>query len=134
LVGGASELTPVARKVRKGFLVISGVVESPGIFEEDDAFWMNGKEIGYFQDGGHVFGLRLTKREISARRADLKTDPRVTLKASSDWIHMTLATPSDVILALELAAVAADAHRPAKGVPLAPPPTGVKLERMRRFH
>jgi hypothetical protein len=124
----------VARKVRKGFLAIDGVLESPGIFGDDDAFWMNGKEIGYFQHGGEVFGLRLTKQEISARRAELRTDPRVTLKASSDWIHMTLSKPSDATLALELAAVAAKVHEPAKGVPLALPPSGAKLERMRRFH
>ena len=131
---GKSKLTPVAREVRKGLLAIDGVLESSGIFGDDDAFWVNGKEIGYFTDGGDVLGLRLTKPEIRARRAALKDDPRVVLKASSDWLHVTISKPSDVPFALELAAVAAAAHRPAHGVPLAPPLVGAKLERMRRFH
>jgi hypothetical protein len=110
------------------------VLESPGIFADDDAFWVNGKEIGYFRDRGQVLGLRLTKREISARRAALKVDPRVVLKPSSDWLHLRIAKQSDVAFALELASIAAAAHRSADGTALALPPVGAKLERMRRFH
>jgi len=129
-----TRLTPVARKVRKGFLALDGVLESAGIFAEEDAFWVNGKEIGYFADGGEVLGLRLTKREISAGRAALKADSRVVLKASSDWLHVRISKPSDAALALELAALAVQAHRPSPGTPAALPPMGAKLERMRRFH
>lgn len=127
-------LTPLARKVRRGMVAIDGVLESPGIFGADDAFWVNGKEIGYFTDGGAVLGLRVTKREISARRSALEEDDRVTLKSSSDWLHIQLSGPRDVAFALELTEVAAAAHRPSSGKPVALPPQGAKLERMRRFH
>lgn len=130
----APGLTPVARKLRKELLALDGVLESPGIFEEGDAFWVNGKEVGYFTEGGALLGLRLTKGEISARRSVLKNDPRVVLKASSDWLHVRIGTQSDVAFALELAAIAVEAHRPSPGTPEALPPIGAKLERMRRFH
>ena len=130
----ASDLTPVARKARKGLLALDGVLESPGIFGVDDAFWVNGKEIGYFTGGGAVLGLRLTKREISARRAALKADPRVELKSSSDWLHVRISKQSDTAFALELAGVAVEAHRAPVGTAAALPPMGAKLERMRRFH
>jgi hypothetical protein len=134
LAGNTAELTPVARRARKAILAIDGVLESPGIFGADDAFWVNGKEIGYFTDGGDVLGLRVTKRVISARRAELKQNERIVLKASSDWLHVRLENGDDVTLALTLAEVAAEAHKPAPGTPAKPPPEGVKLERMRRFH
>lgn len=127
-------LTPIARKVRKRFLALDGVLESPGIFEDGDAFWVNGKEVGYFTEGGELLGLRLTKGEISARRSILKADPRVVLKASSDWLHVRIGTQGDVAFALALAGVAVEAHRPLSGTPAALPPMGAKLVRMRRFH
>jgi hypothetical protein len=40
----------------------------------------------------------------------------------------------DVIFAARLAIAAADAHRPADGAPLKPPPEGAALEQRRRFH
>jgi hypothetical protein len=127
-------LTPVARQVRKRLLALGGVLESPGIFEEGEAFWVNGKEIGYFADGGALLGLRLTRREVSARRPQLKTDERIILKPSSDWLHVRLSNKRDIEMAVELARIAAAAHRPRPGARPAPPPVGPQLERMRRFH
>jgi hypothetical protein len=124
----------MGRRVRKAILAIDGVVESPGIFGTDDAFWVNGKEIGYFQNSGENWGLRVTKREISARRSELKKDDRVVLKPSSDWLHIRVSKPRDCALAVELARVAADANRPPPDTPAKLPPTGARLERMRRFH
>lgn len=131
---GTPGLTPVARRIRKRLLALDGVLESPGIFEEGDALWVNGKEVGYFTEDGELLGLRLTKGEISARRSVLKNDLRVMLKPSSNWLHVRISKQSDVAFALELASIAVDAHRCADGTAPALPPVGAKLARMRRFH
>lgn len=122
------------RRMRKSLLGIDGVVESPGIFYEEDAFWVNGKQIAHFREDD-VLELRLTRRAISAQRARLKDDPRVELRAgSSDWIRIHFISDADLGFVLELAEVAADAHRASPGVPSQPPPVGQDLERRRRFH
>ena len=123
-----------AQRLRGGLRKLDGVMESAGAFREGDAFWVNGKEIAHFH-GEHAIELRLTKPEISARRGELRADPRVELRAgSSDWITVRFATMRDVAKVLDLAEVAAQAHRPPRGVPARPPPVGAALERRRRFH
>ena len=95
---------------------------------------MNGTQIAHWRDPW-TLELRLTKRVISERRAELKQDPRVTLRrGSSDWLMLRFDSRDDVIFAARLAIAAADAHRPPDGVPLKPPPEGAALERRRRFH
>ena len=123
-----------AQRIRRGLLKIQGVIESPGIFAEDDAFWVNGREIAHFH-GDDAVELRLTRQAISAQRKRLKEEPRVELRAaSSDWISVRFSSARDVTLVLELAEIAANAHRPPPGVAAKPPPTGAALERRRRFH
>jgi hypothetical protein len=107
---------------------------SPGTYYEEDAFWVNGKEVAHFH-GEDAIELRLTKREIRVRRAELRADPRVDLRANaSDWLTIRIGSMRDVPFVLELAEVAAAAHRPAPGIPSQPPPVGAALERRRRFH
>lgn len=121
------------RAVRKAILAIDGVVESPGIFGDGDAFWMNGTQIVNWLDDG--LEVRLTIPMIRAERARLKADARVTLKsASSPWIVVRPGSKGDIPFVAELVDVAALAHRPAPGTPMRPPPTGPDLERRRRFH
>jgi hypothetical protein len=117
--------------VRASLLRIDGIVESPGIFYDEDAFWVNGKQIAHFH-GDDAMEIRLTKKVISELRARLRTEAGVTLRAgSSDWITVAL---EDTALIRELAERAAAAHRPPAGSTPEPPPGGAKLERMRRFH
>lgn len=113
---------------------IDGVAESDSAFSEGPGFWVNGIQIAHFE-GASAIDLRLTRAEIRARRAQLRTDPRVTLRASSsDWLTVEFSGAADEVLVLELAEIAASAHRPAAGsVPLLPP-TGGALARRRRFH
>jgi hypothetical protein len=122
------------QRLRQLLLAIPGVVESPGVFYDADAFWINGTQIAHWRDPW-TLELRLTKRVISERRAELKQDPRVTWRrGASDWIMLHFDSRDDVIFAARLAIAAADAHRPPEGEPLRPPPTGPELERRRRFH
>ncbi len=122
------------RRLRKSLLSIDGVVESPGIFGDGDAFWVNGKQIAHFRDED-VLELRLRRRAISAQRARLKDDPRVELRAgASDWIQIHVISNADLPFILELAEQAAEAHRAPAGVSAKPPPEGRDLERRRRFH
>jgi hypothetical protein len=122
------------QRLRKLLLAIPGVVESPGIYYDADAFWINGTQIAHWRDPW-TLELRLTKNVISQRKAELKQDPRVTLRrGSSDWLMLHFDSRDDVIFAARLAIAAADAHRPADGAPLKPPPEGAALEQRRRFH
>jgi hypothetical protein len=121
-------------RVRRALLKIDGVVEAPGVFNEGDAMWVNGTQIAHFIDD-HQMEIRLTKREISSHRPRLKADSRVELrKNASDWMKVTITSPSDLPFVVELAELAASAHRAPNGTTPKAPPTGADLERRRRFH
>jgi hypothetical protein len=121
------------RKVRTALLRIDGIVESPGIFGDGDAFWVNGKQMANFI-GDECIELRMGRKQISANRARLKDDPRVALRKTSDWLGIRFERTSDVAFVAELAEITAAAYRPPPGTPPKPPPSGPQLERMRRFH
>jgi Family of unknown function (DUF5519) len=113
---------------------IDGVIEAESAFRPGPGFWAGGKEIAHF-DGPHAVDLRLTRAAIRARRAELRADQRVELRASSsDWITVTVSSPADEEFLIGLAVVAAAAHRPPDGAAAPPPPTGADLARRRRFH
>ena len=102
--------------------------------EDDPAYWVNATQVANLvgEDG---LALRLTRKVISAHRPRLKADERVDLlRSGGDWIGLTITKPADTALALELAELAAAAHRPADGSPCKPPPMGADLARRKRFH
>ena len=102
--------------------------------DDDPAYWVNATQVANLvgEDG---LGLRLTRKVISAHRARLKADERVDLlRSGGDWIGLTITKPADAALAVELAELAAAAHRPADGSPCKPPPVGADLARRKRFH
>lgn len=104
------------------------------MFRDEPAFWVDGKEIAHF-DREDAIDLRLTRAVISAHRARLKADARVTLRRSGgDWVEVRFAKEEDLPFVVELAGLAAAAHRPDPGRPSKPPPAGPELERRRRFH
>jgi hypothetical protein len=113
---------------------IDGVIEASSAFKDGPALWVNGKEIAHFE-GERAIDLRLTLAEIRARRADLRADPRVSLRsASSDWITVEFTAPEDEAFVRELTEIAAAAHRPGDGGPGRLPPAGADLARRRHFH
>jgi hypothetical protein len=113
---------------------IDGVIEGESAFKDGPALWVNGKEIAHFESE-HAIDLRLTRAEIRARRAELRADPRVSLRsASSDWITIEFAGPADDAFVRGLAETAAAAHRPSDGGPARLPPTGADLARRKHFH
>ena len=120
--------------VRRALLSIDGVIESAGVFTDEDAFWMNGSQIACWKLDGKL-EVRLTKLCIREQRERLNADPRISFHGkSSEWIDITIASKTDVAFAKEMARIAAEAHRPANGTTPKPPPTGADLERRRRFH
>lgn len=113
---------------------IDGVAEADSAFKDRPGFWVNGTEIAHFE-GACVIDLRLTRAEIRGRRPELRADPRVTLRASSsDWLTVEFSTAADQAFVVELAEIAAAAHRPLFGSAARLPPTGAALARRRRFH
>lgn len=129
-------MNAMEKSIRAAFRKVDGVVESPSALgtDEDIAYWVNGKEIAHWDRDGSI-DIRLTRKGISARRAELKAEDRVDLRRSgSDWVAIRCASKRDVLLVLELFEAAAEAHRAPPGQMAKLPPTGADLERRRRFH
>lgn len=122
-------------RLRSLLLEIPGVEESESMFSSEPALWVNGKEIAHVEAGG-VVDVRLTAPLIRKHRPELKGNPAVTFRKSSsaDWLEVKVTTQTDEKLVVQLVTEAAAAHLPADGSPPTAPPTGSKLERMRRFH
>jgi hypothetical protein len=113
---------------------IDGVEVSDSSFKDDIGYWVNGKEIAHFE-GEAAIDIRLTRAGIRARRAELRADPRVALRASgSDWLTVQLTGRDATAFVVELVEAAAAAHRAAPGTIANPAPQGAHLERRRRFH
>jgi Family of unknown function (DUF5519) len=130
----AARLAGMRDRLSAALCRIDGVAESDSAFKDGPGFWVNGKEIAHFE-GASAMDLRLTRAEIRARRAQLRADPRVTLRSSSsDWLTVEFVAATDEAFVLELAEIAAAAHRPAAGSAPLLPPTGGALARRRRFH
>jgi hypothetical protein len=127
-------VTNLEAHLRKEFLKIEGIIESDSMFDEEMAYWVNGKEIAHFRSANAI-ELRLTRSIIRDRQVELRADQRVEPRSSSsDWIVVRFDSLADTEFVTGLAALAAAAHRPPPGVPAKPPPTGAELERRRRFH
>jgi hypothetical protein len=125
----------VSRKLRQALAAIDGVEESDSAFKDDVGYWVNGKEIAHFEGRDRAIDIRLTRSVIRDRRAQLRTDPRVRLRASgSDWLTVELDGQDTVAFVVELVEAAAAAHRVAPGTIASPPPHGADLARRRRFH
>jgi hypothetical protein len=120
--------------LHRQLLAIDGVVESPSMFSERPALWVNGKEIAH-EDADGAYDVRLTRQLIRQMRDRLRVDPRVHLRSSaSDWVEVTLDGAGGEELLVELVTAAADAHRPPPGTLVRSPPQGQELARRRRFH
>jgi hypothetical protein len=130
----AARLAGMTDRLAAALCRIDGVAESDSAFKDGPGFWVNGREIAHFE-GASAIDLRLTRAEIRARRVQLRADPRVTLRSSSaDWLTVDFGTAADEAFVLELAEIAAAAHRPPDGTAPLLPPSGAALARRRRFH
>jgi hypothetical protein len=120
--------------LRDRLAAIDGVVESPSMFKDALAYWVNGTEIAHFE-GETAVDIRLTKAEIRAAKARLAGEPLVRRRAAgSDWVVVDVSTAAGADVAVELAARAAAVNRPPDGRFAEPPPTGGRLRSLRRFH
>jgi Family of unknown function (DUF5519) len=127
-------LVTMSDRLRDALCQLGDVVESESAFKNDLAFWVNGKEIAHFE-GEHALDVRLTRAQISARRADLRADPRIVLRSgSSDWLTVGFHSLDDERFAADLVEIAAAAHRAPAGTTVKPPPGSADLARRRRFH
>jgi hypothetical protein len=127
-------MNALVRRIRAALLALNGVVESGSAWGEGEAFWVNGKQIAAFHSDNAI-ELRITRSAWSANRERLKADKRVRRHgASSDWIDVQFGSPGDVAFVMELAELAASAHRARDGAMAKPPPVGADLARRRRFH
>jgi hypothetical protein len=112
---------------------IPGAQLGDGVFTEGQAVWCGTREVAHFHDDSGELEVRLTKAVVRERRAELKTDARVTLrKSASDWIAFEISSRADEDDALALVRAAVEAN--AATAPAGPPPSGADLARRRRFH
>jgi hypothetical protein len=114
---------------------LDGADIGESMFTGGQALWVNGKEVAHFEEGG-VVDIRLTSPLIRQRRSELRENPAVTLRKSSgaDWLEVAVSSKPDEDLVRELVLLAISAHAAPAGTQPKSPPTGAKLEKMRRFH
>jgi hypothetical protein len=116
---------------------VAGLMEGPSTFADDDlprAFWVGGKQVVNLFSPERV-ELRLTKAVIRTQQARFQADPRVELRPNpSDWLTLVVTKAADADLVVELAELAAAAHRSARPPDRPPVPEGADLARRRRFH
>jgi hypothetical protein len=112
---------------------IPGAQLGDGVFTAGEAIWCGTREVAHFHDGAGELEVRLTKAVVRERRAELKADPRVTLrKNASDWVAFSIEKKADEADALALVRLAVAANAPT--APAGPPPSCADLARRRRFH
>ncbi|HYD10092.1 MAG TPA: luciferase family protein [Acidimicrobiales bacterium] len=132
----AGARTALEKRVRRELLGIADVPERDAVFgdgERTTAFFVDATQIANLVRE-NVLALRVTRKVIAAHRAALRADERVELgRSGGDWIGVAFPTGRDVGRVVELATLAADAHRP-EDRPARLPPTGADLARRQRFH
>jgi hypothetical protein len=101
-------------------------------FGSGPALWVGKREVAHLDDES-TLDVRLTRPVIRARRAELAADERIRLRSGrSDWLEVRVTGKQDAEFALELIRDAVEANLPT--APPGLPPTGIELERRRRFH
>ena len=114
-------------------LEIPGVEEGANSWGDDPALWVNAKQMANFYRDG-TLEIRLTRAVIRELGAQLKDDPRIVLRGSSDWVGFRFDSEEDFDFVVEMARRAAEAYLPVDGTAPKPPPTGAAMERRKRWH
>ena len=93
-------------------LDLPGVHLRPSRFSDEEAFCVGRREFAHFHAGNEL-DLRLTRAVIRELREDLASNPKVTLRGSSDWIEVRFPRRADLdaVLALVRRAVEASGTR-----------------------
>jgi hypothetical protein len=114
-------------------LELPGIEEGQNSWGEGPALWINAKQVANFTRDGTI-ELRLTRRVISGRQAELRADARAILRGSSDWLGFHFESEADIEPVLELARLLPPLYLPEDGTAPKPPPMGAAMERRKRFH
>jgi hypothetical protein len=79
---------------------------------DGNALWVDQREIMHFHSDD-VVDVRVTRREIAARRSEFAADDRVTLRksTSADWLEIEMRSEADVDFVLGIIRIAAEANR-----------------------
>lgn len=101
----------VFERALRRLLAGASLIEATSRFDPTKrAFFLGDREVLHFH-GPDEIDLRLTRREISARRAALRADARIELRAStSDWLLVKGRTAADARAALALVEIAIRAN------------------------
>jgi hypothetical protein len=89
---------------------LDGVELRPSRFSDRPAFWVGKREVAHFEPG-NAMDVRLTRKGIRARKAELEADPRVTLRGSSDWTEVAFSRRAHLARVIDLVAAAVAANR-----------------------
>ena len=96
------------------------IVELPGVeirrsrFGGGDAFFVGARELAHFHKG-NVIDVRMTRKVIRSRRAELEAHLRVSLRGASDWVELRFPRRTDLAYVLELISLARNANDPLVG-------------------
>lgn len=103
---------PLASELIERALLVPGTRLAPTRFgaPSEPAIWAHGREILHVHHAQEI-DLRLTRRAIAARRAELRANPRVSLRGSSDWMTIGFTARAHLAGVLELVAAAVSANR-----------------------
>jgi len=96
--------------LRQLILTVGDVVEQQSRYKDDLAYWVDGREIAHLE-ADDVLDLRLTRSAIREKRAELKADPQIELRGSSDWLTVRVEGPQDASFVTALIRQAVKANR-----------------------
>jgi hypothetical protein len=96
-------------RLTERILALPGVELRKSRFSGAEAFFVGRREFAHFH-GEETIDIRLTRRRIRAREAELGEDPRVELRGGSDWLEFRFNRAGDIERAAALVAEALDAN------------------------
>ena len=105
-----SETIVMSEWLRQLILTVGDVVEQQSRYKDDLAYWVDGREIAHLE-ADDVLDLRLTRSAIREKRAELKADPQIELRGSSDWLTVRVEGPQDASFVTALIRQAVKANR-----------------------
>jgi hypothetical protein len=103
-------MRPLADVLTEKISAVRGVIAKKSRFSARRAFYVGTREFLHFH-GPREVDVRLTRKEIRARKGLFAADARVSMRGTSDWIEVRFEDDEDVDFVISLARIAMGANR-----------------------